>query len=73
MMCNMYEVAITRTTMKLQWNRSFGTPLIRGHRFWSPKNVITSSLYLLPILNGHLHSGERDTFSGSQNHSGDTF
>ena len=54
MMYNMYEVTIAKD-YKLQWNRSFGTPLIREHRVWSPKNVITSSLYLSPILNGHLH------------------
>lgn len=63
---------VPRTTIKLQWNRSFGTPLIRVQRFWSPKNVITSSLYLLPILNGHLHQGNGDTISGSRNHSGVT-
>ena len=42
----------------IQWNPSFGgTPQFRDHKIW----------YMLPLLKGHLYSGERDTFSRSQN------
>ena len=34
---------------------------------WTSVRVFSWSLYLLPLLKGHLYSGEKDTFSGSQN------
>ena len=45
-----------------------------GNLFWVPKTrfkfgpgkTFTSSLYLLPLLNGHIYSGKRETCSGSR-------
>ena len=33
---------------------------------FGPGKIFTSSLYLLPLLKGHLYLGERDTFVGSK-------
>ena len=55
----------------LQWNLSFGTSLFK-RQFHSedtkfhPRKLFTLSFYLLPLLKGHLYSGERDTFSGPE-------
>ena len=42
-------------------------PLNSGDTNFGPGKMFTLSLYLLPLMKGHLYSGERDTFSGSQN------
>ena len=58
-------------TVLIQWNLSFGTPLLKGHLLHSgdtkfgPEKMFTYSSCLLPLLNGHLYSGEKDTFCGS--------
>ena len=51
-------------------------PIVRFNRYsgtspWDTsiqgiQKMFTSSLYLLPLLKGHLYSGERDTFSRSR-------
>lgn len=56
----------------LQWNLSVGTSLFKKqfyskHTKFYPRKLFTLSLYLLPLLKGHLLSGKRDTSSGSQN------
>ena len=43
-----------------------GTPPFRDTKFARGKTS-TKSLYLLPLLMGHLYSWEMDTTSGSQN------
>ena len=65
----------------IQWYVSFGTPLFNVHLCardtnFGPGNMLSWSLYLLPLLKGHLYLGERDTFCGFQKlgfnlHSGD--
>ena len=42
-----------------------GTPPPFWDTKYGPGKMFSYSSYLLPLLNGHLYSGERDTFCGS--------
>ena len=48
-----------------QWNLSFWTPLIRGHKILVRKNAHIIYGSNTSIKKGHLYSLERDPFSGS--------
>ena len=61
---------VLRRQSLVQWNLSFGTPLIKGHLHSGHTELgkmLSKSLYLLPLLRGLLYSGERNTFSGCRN------
>ena len=49
----------------LQWKLSFGTPVFKGHpHSGDTKLVLEKHPYLLPLLKGHLYSGEKGHFQG---------
>ena len=52
------------------WDTSIqGTPPVRGHQIWSQKHFHTIFVVVtvVPLLKGHLYSGERETLPGSRN------
>ena len=71
-MSNMVEALIWDTSIQ-------GTPLFKGHKIWSQKNVHIIFVFVIcDLFKGQLYSGERDTFFWVPKprfnlHSGDTF
>ena len=50
------------------WDKSIqGTPPFTGHQIRSRKNIHIIFVSITLVLNGHLYSGERDSFSGPGN------
>ena len=57
--------------LNVQWTLFFETPLFKGNLHsgitkFGLRKMFTQSLHLLPLLKGHLYSGERDTFLGPE-------
>ena len=62
--------SLTITVKPLLWDTSIqGTPPVREHQIWSRKHfhIIFVVVTVVPLLKGHLYSGERETLPGSRN------